>query len=189
MKILLLDNYDSFVYNLYHALRSITDAGIVIKKNDAVSPEEAASFDKIVLSPGPGLPSEAGNLINIIQHCAGKCPILGVCLGHQAIAEAFGGSLINLSSPFHGIESTIDITSTSLIFHRLGNPMTVGRYHSWSVDESSLPDDLDIIARCPEKGIMALAHKRFPIYGVQFHPESILTPEGNQLLKNWIELT
>lgn len=189
MKLLIIDNYDSFVYNLYHVFRSITDAEIVIKKNDAVSPVEAASFDKIVLSPGPGIPSEAGNLLDIIRFCAGKRPILGVCLGHQAIAEAFGGSLVNLSQPFHGIESSISTDKDSPVFEIIGEQMTVGRYHSWVVNEDTLPCELKVIARCSEGSIMALSHTYYPVYGVQFHPESILTPQGNQLLKNWIELT
>ncbi|MGL4331782.1 MAG: anthranilate synthase component II [Bacteroidales bacterium] len=189
MKLLLIDNYDSFVYNLYHALRSITDAEIVIKKNDAVSPDEAASFDKIVLSPGPGIPTEAGELLNIIRYCSGKRPILGVCLGHQAIAEAFGGSLINLTEPYHGIESVICTDKNTPLFSEVGDTMTVGRYHSWVVDERTLPEDLVVTARCAEGSIMAIAHRYYPVYGVQFHPESILTPQGNQILKSWIELT
>lgn len=189
MKLLLIDNYDSFVYNLYHALRNITDAEIVIKKNDAVSPDEAASFDKIVLSPGPGIPSEAGELLNIIRYCSGKRPILGVCLGHQAIAEAFGGSLVNLSEPYHGIESLVYTDKNSTLFRETGDSMVVGRYHSWIVDECTLPKELVVTARCPEGSIMAISHLKYPVFGVQFHPESILTPQGNQLLKSWIELT
>lgn len=188
MRILLIDNYDSFVYNLYHSIRSITDASLEIKKNDAVSPVEAASFDKIILSPGPGIPSEAGNLLDIIRYCAGKCPILGVCLGHQAICEAFGGSLTNLSEPYHGITSLIQTNSDDPLFKIIGSQMDVGRYHSWVINESTLPPQLKVIARCPENQIMAIRHTELPVYGVQFHPESILTPMGDTLLKNWIEI-
>lgn len=189
MRILLVDNYDSFVYNLHHALRSVTDAEIVIKKNDAVSAVEAASFDKIILSPGPGIPSEAGNLLDIIRFCADKRPILGVCLGHQAIAEAFGGSLINLPHPYHGIKSDIQTDTESLLFRQAGNPMTVGRYHSWIINEDTLHKDFVVSARSEDGFIMAISHKYYPLFGVQFHPESILTPKGNILLDSWIKLT
>lgn len=188
MRILLIDNYDSFVYNLYHSLRSITDATIEIKKNDAVSPSEAASFDKIILSPGPGIPTEAGNLLEIIRFCSEKCSILGVCLGHQAIAEAFGGSLINLSEPYHGIQSTIQTDSSDPLFSTIGAQMDIGRYHSWIINEESLPDNFKVTARCDQGYIMAVSHSRLPVFGVQFHPESILTPKGNELLRNWINL-
>lgn len=188
MKILIIDNYDSFVHNLYHAVRLITDDPISIKKNDAVSPEEAASFDKILLSPGPGIPSEAGNLLDIITFCANKTSILGVCLGHQAIAEAMGGSLINIEAPFHGIQSVIACDPSDPLFAGIGNKMQVGRYHSWIVDQTSLPDCLHITARSEEQHIMAFRHTCYSLSGVQFHPESILTPQGNLLLKNWLNM-
>ncbi|MGL5772621.1 MAG: anthranilate synthase component II [Bacteroidales bacterium] len=188
MKILIIDNYDSFVHNLYHAVRSITNDTIDIKKNDAVSPEEAASFDKILLSPGPGIPSEAGNLLAIIRFCANKTSILGVCLGHQAIAEAMGGSLINIEAPFHGIQSLIACDPSDPLFAGIGNNMQVGRYHSWIVNPQTLPDCLRITALSEEKHIMAFKHSDYSLYGVQFHPESILTTQGNLLLKNWLDL-
>lgn len=188
MKILIIDNYDSFVHNLYHAVKSITNDTICIKKNDAVSPEEAASFDKILLSPGPGIPSEAGRLLDIIRYCADKSSILGVCLGHQAIAEAFGGALINIEFPFHGIQSEITCDDSDTLFVGIGSKMLVGRYHSWIVDPEKLPDSMHVTALSDEQHIMAFKHESYSLFGVQFHPESILTPQGNQLLKNWLNL-
>lgn len=188
MRILLFDNYDSFTYNLLHLVQEV-DAGIEVDviKNDQISPEEALVYDRIILSPGPGIPSEAGNLIPLIKAAAGRLKILGVCLGHQAIAEAFGGSLINLESVYHGVAKECrPLHDDVQLFAGLKETFPVGRYHSWIVDESSLPAELEVTARDEEGYIMAMRHKKFDITGVQFHPESVLTPDGRTMMKNWL---
>lgn len=185
MKILIVDNYDSFTYNIAHAVRSL---GIepTVARNDAIIPSEALEFDKIILSPGPGIPSEAGLMPRIIAAAAGKVPMLGVCLGHQAIGEHFGARLRNLSSVYHGIRSTIDIVKPDYLFEGLPAEIRVGRYHSWVVDHDGLPDCLEVTATSRDGEIMAMRHKEMDIRGVQFHPESIMTPEGITMIANWI---
>jgi len=186
MKILVFDNYDSFTYNLVHAVKKLGFNNVEVHRNDKISLEAIAGYDKIILSPGPGLPSESGILLDLIRKYAPTKSILGVCLGEQAIAEAFGGSLFNLSEVHHGISSTISILEDDILFRHLPRNLEVGRYHSWAVEKKTLPDCLTVTAVDEEGMIMALAHKTYDVRGVQFHPESVLTPEGEQMLKNWL---
>ena len=185
MKIIIIDNYDFFVYNLSHLIKEF-GVEVTVKRNDQFKLEDIETFDKILLSPGPGIPEEAGLLMDVIRTYAGKKPILGVCLGEQAIGEVFGGKLTNLDDVFHGIQSQIKLTVSDYLFEGLPSKIKVGRYHSWIVDKNSLPDCLEVTAVSEEGYIMALRHKTLDIRGVQFHPESVLTPEGKQILYNWI---
>ena len=185
MKIALIDNYNSFTYNLYHLLREL-DVDVTVYRNDQFELNDLALYDKILLSPGPGIPSEAGLLTQVIKEYAGKKPILGICLGEQAIGEVFGGTLINLSEVFHGVQTPAHIITDDYIFKGLPNDIVVGRYHSWVVDAKTLPDTLEIISTSDEGQIMALRHKTYDIRGIQFHPESILTPQGKVMISNWI---
>ena len=185
MKIVIIDNYDSFVYNLSHLLKEL-GAEVTVKRNDQFRLEELEEFDKILLSPGPGVPEEAGLLLDVIRTYAGKKPILGVCLGEQAIGEVYGGKLTNLDEVFHGIQSPVSLTATDYLFEGLPSTVQVGRYHSWVVDQKDFPDCLEVTAVSEEGYIMALRHRTLDVRGVQFHPESVLTPEGKQMLGNWI---
>lgn len=187
MRILVIDNYDSFVYNLVHYLEEL-DCEVTVKRNDQFALEEVAAYDKILLSPGPGIPSEAGLLKSVIEAYAGKKPILGVCLGQQAIAEVFGGSIHNLSEVFHGVSTraTLVVDNESL-FAGLGKELEVGRYHSWVVSPDDLPDMLEITSLDENGQIMSLRHREFDIKGVQFHPESVLTPKGKEMIRNWVQ--
>ena len=185
MKIVIIDNYDSFVYNLSHLLKEL-GAEVTVKRNDQFRLEELEEFDKILLSPGPGVPEEAGLLLDVIRRYAGKKPILGVCLGEQAIGEVYGGKLTNLDEVFHGIQSPVSLTATDYLFEGLPSTIQVGRYHSWVVDRKDFPDCLEVTAVSEEGYIMALRHRTLDVRGVQFHPESVLTPEGKQMLGNWI---
>lgn len=186
MKIVVIDNYDSFTFNLVHYLQDLEEQ-VVVYRNDEFAIEDLEYFDKIVLSPGPGIPSEAGLLKQVIAKYATTKSILGVCLGQQAIAEVFGGSLVNLNKPFHGIATAITVTvSDEVLFKSLPNQFEVGRYHSWAVDVNSLPDCLEVTAVDGQGIIMALRHKDYDVRAVQFHPESILTPMGKQILANWL---
>lgn len=185
MKIIIIDNYNSFVYNLSHLIKEF-GVEVTVKRNDQFKLEDIEDFDKILLSPGPGIPEEAGLLMDVIRTYAGKKPILGVCLGEQAIGEVFGGKLTNLDDVFHGIQSQIKLTVSDYLFEGLPSKIQVGRYHSWIVDKNSLPDCLEVTAVSEEGYIMALRHKTLDIRGVQFHPESVLTPDGKQILYNWI---
>jgi anthranilate synthase component 2 len=187
MKILVLDNYDSFTYNLVHYLEQVTDAEIEVHRNDKINPDDINRFDKILLSPGPGIPSEAGILLDVIKKYAPTKSILGVCLGQQAIAEAFGGSLINLKEVYHGVATSVEIVKEDTLFKEIPKKINVGRYHSWSVNLNDLPRELEVISVDEEGAIMALRHKKFDVKGVQFHPESILTEYGLQMIKNWVE--
>lgn len=189
MKILLFDNYDSFTYNLCHMLKEC-GAEVCVRRNDKMELAEAEPYDKIVLSPGPGIPEEAGILLPLIREYAPRKSMLGVCLGHQAIAQAFGARLENLSDVFHGVQSEASILDPSEpLFAGLPGQITVGRYHSWSVSDEGLPDCLEVTARdCAENRIMALRHKAYDVRGVQFHPESVLTPEGRRIIENWLKL-
>jgi anthranilate synthase/aminodeoxychorismate synthase-like glutamine amidotransferase len=187
-RIAIIDNYDSFTYNLLHYLEEITNEEVVVYFNDQVEIQELENFDALVISPGPGIPSEAGKTIDIIQYFAGKKPILGICLGHQAIAEAFGGSLRQLDQVLHGVVRVCSIKSDDEIFTGISSAFETGRYHSWVPDEKSFPDCLEILATDDTNCIMILKHKELNIYGMQFHPESIMTPEGKLLLKNWVGL-
>jgi len=192
MKILVFDNYDSFTYNLVHALREISDAttniSIDVVRNDKLKLEDAVIYDKIVLSPGPGIPSEAGLLLDLIRMYAPTKSILGVCLGHQALCEAFGATLFNLTDVHHGLSESIQVIGNDPLFKGLPKRFDVGRYHSWSVSPLNLPDCIKVTAMDDEDQIMAMQHKEFMLHGVQFHPESVLTPFGKDILKNWINL-
>ena len=187
MKILVLDNYDSFTYNLVYIVRQLGyGAQMDVFRNDKISLDEVDQYDKIILSPGPGVPSEAGIMPELLKRHASTKSILGVCLGHQAIGEAFGGSLINLSEVLHGVASPVSVQK-DLLFEQIPDTFSIGRYHSWVIDESTLSPDLEVIARTPDRQIMAVRHRKFKVRGVQFHPESILTQHGVQLVKNWLE--
>ncbi len=187
MKILLLDNYDSFTYNLAHYLRDIVGAEIPVIRNDQVTLDEIRHYDAIVLSPGPGLPDDAGIMKEVIRVFGETKKILGVCLGMQAIGEVYGGSLRNLDTVFHGIATLARTTvEDEPLFQNLGSSFPVGRYHSWVVNREGLPAHLEITAVDDHGEIMALRHKTLDVRGVQFHPESILTPGGMQMLRNWI---
>lgn len=187
-RILVFDNYDSFTYNLVHLVEKITGEKPDVVKNDGIRLKDAAAYDRIILSPGPGLPSEAGLLIPLIREYAAVKPILGVCLGHQAIGEAFGAKLANLENVYHGVaRDAFQTDIPSMLFTGLDRKFPVGRYHSWVIDESSLPADFEVTARDAEGSIMAMQHQRFSLLSVQFHPESVLTPDGKQIMRNWLE--
>jgi anthranilate synthase component II len=187
MHILVLDNYDSFTYNLVYLLRELGyGATLDVRRNDAFLLEEVARYDKILLSPGPGIPAEAGLMPELLQRYAPTKSILGICLGHQALAEAFGGTLLNLAEVQHGVASTVTVQPDRL-FEGLPDNFRVGRYHSWVVDEQNLPQELEVIARTEDQQIMALRHRHFDLRGLQFHLESILTEHGSQLIQNWIQ--
>ena len=187
MKIVIIDNYDSFTYNLSHLVKE-QGAEVCVLRNDHFELPQLATFDKIILSPGPGIPSEAGLLLDVIRTYSGRKPILGVCLGHQAIGEAFGARLENLTDVFHGVQTPCHITSPSPIFQGLPHSIPVGRYHSWVVGREQLPDCLEVTAVSDEQQIMALRHRSYPVFGIQFHPESVLTPDGPTIIKNFINI-
>ena len=183
--ILMIDNYDSFTYNLVHYLEDL-DCEVTVKRNDQLNLEEVDAFEHIVLSPGPGIPDEAGLLKSIIKTYAGSKRIFGVCLGQQAIGEVFGGSLVNLEQVYHGVSTKIDIVKEDYIFKGLPTTIEVGRYHSWVV-HTDLPECLEATSFDENGQIMSLQHREFDIRAVQFHPESVLTPYGKQILKNWVK--
>lgn len=187
MKVLLFDNYDSFTYNLLHILKEL-GATVDVRRNDKIRLEEVREYDKILLSPGPGIPEEAGILLPLIKEYAPTKSILGVCLGEQAIGQAFGARLINLKDVYHGIASPIQVTVPDQLFTGMGETFTAGRYHSWVVDPTDLPSCLEVIAKDAEGGqIMGLRHKTYDVKGIQFHPESVLTPNGKQIISNWLK--
>jgi len=204
MKILIFDNYDSFTYNLVHLVEKITHEKVDVYRNDKIPLEKISEYDKIILSPGPGVPSEAGLLLPLIKEYAATKSILGVCLGHQAIGEAFGGKLTNLSSVFHGVATPMSIVnrqssnvsdvnslltthhSQKDLFKGLDDTFDAGRYHSWIISKENFPDELEITAEDENGYIMALQHKTYDVQGVQFHPESVLTPDGERIMRNWL---
>ncbi len=203
MKILVFDNYDSFTYNLVHLVEKILNQKVDVYRNDQLLLEKVKGYDKIILSPGPGLPVEAGLLLPLIKEYASSKSILGVCLGHQAIGEAFGGKLENLSAVFHGVATKVRVNSelsmvneeSSLftihhsrrnLFNELPEEFEAGRYHSWIVSDKNFPEELEVTARDDNNYIMALQHKKYDVQGVQFHPESVLTPMGEKILRNWL---
>lgn len=186
MKVIVIDNYDSFTYNLVHYLEDL-GCNVAVKRNDQLKIEDIEPFDKIVLSPGPGIPDEAGLLKPIIEAYAKTKPILGVCLGHQAIGEVFGGTLVNLDKVYHGVATPVEVVQDDPLFEGLGNSFEVGRYHSWVV-QAPLPEELVLLAQESNGQVMAMRHKTYDLYGVQFHPESILSPSGKKLLNNWLKL-
>lgn len=185
MNIVIIDNYDSFTYNLSHQLKAL-GAQVDVVRNDAFQMSRLEPYDKIVLSPGPGIPEEAGLLNDVIRRYAGRKPILGVCLGHQAIAEVFGGRLENLQTVYHGVQTPTHIINHDYLFEHLPETFEAGRYHSWVVSRSGLPDSLEVTAISDDGHIMALRHRTYDVRGIQFHPESILTPEGARILQNWL---
>ena len=186
MKILVFDNYDSFTYNLVHLVEKITHQKVTVVRNDQITLEEVAAYDKIILSPGPGIPSEAGLLLPLIKQYAASKSILGVCLGHQAIGEAFGAALENLTTVYHGVASPIKIDNTNYLFNGLKDTIEVGRYHSWVIANNNFPDTLKVTATDENGLIMAIEHTAYDVCGVQFHPESVLTPNGETVIKNWL---
>ncbi len=207
VKILVFDNYDSFTYNLVHLVEKIMHQKVDVHRNDRISLNKVKEYDKIILSPGPGIPEEAGLLLPLIKEYASSKSILGVCLGHQAIGEAFGGKLVNLSEVYHGVSTPVrivnqgstDVSRRSAVSGTNSPPMTqhslfeglpeeleVGRYHSWIVSDEDFPVELEVTARDDNNFIMALQHKTFDVQGVQFHPESVLTPMGEKILRNWL---
>lgn len=187
MKLLVFDNYDSFTYNLVHLVKQVDkNIEVDVFRNDEIPLEKVAHYDKVILSPGPGIPSEAGQLLPLIKEYASHKSILGVCLGHQAIGEAFGGTLVNLSTVYHGVALNCQLQPSPL-FEGLPEQIPVGRYHSWVVSREGFPETLDITAQDDNGYIMALQHKTYDVQGVQFHPESVLTPDGETILRNWLK--
>ena len=187
MKILILDNYDSFTYNLVHMVEKITNKYPDVYRNDEISIEEVGTYDIIMLSPGPGIPDEAGILKEVIKTYAGKIPIFGVCLGLQAITEVFGGTIINLDDVYHGVATEMTVTDKdAVIFKDLPKQFLAARYHSWAATDEGFPEDLKVTARDEDGGIQALEHKKFKLSAVQFHPESILTDVGETIVTNFI---
>lgn len=190
MKILVLDNYDSFSYNLVHLVEKIMHIKVEVYRNDCIRLDEVAKYDKIILSPGPGIPEEAGILLRLIKQYAAEKSILGICLGHQAIGQAFGAKLVNLQQVYHGVATPVKLIQTnpvaSPVFRGLAAEIVVGRYHSWILSDDGFPEELEVTARDANGYIMALQHKKFDVQGLQFHPESVLTPEGEVLMKNWL---
>ena len=183
--ILVVDNYDSFTYNLVYIVRKLGFSP-TIWRNDKIILDDVNDFEKIILSPGPGIPSEAGLMPELIQKYAKTKSVLGVCLGHQAIGEAFGGTLVNLSEVYHGVSTTIEVNSKDKIFEGIPTSLKVGRYHSWVVDAGTFPSQLDITAKDQNGQVMALRHKNYNIAGLQFHPESIMTEYGTEMISNWL---
>ena len=200
MRVLVFDNYDSFTYNLVHLVQQITHEKVEVYRNDQIPLEKVKDYDKIILSPGPGIPSEAGELLPLINEYAASKSILGVCLGHQAIGEAFGGKLVNLDKVYHGVATEIQVRSFELgaclpdrqvgsqnLFNGLPEKIMVGRYHSWIISEEGFPEELEITAKDENGYVMALRHKLYDVQGVQFHPESVLTPDGRTIIENWLK--
>lgn len=185
-KVLVFDNYDSFTYNLVQMIEKILKEKVDVIKNDKISLEEINTYDKIVISPGPGIPEEAGILLDLIKKFAATKSILGVCLGQQAIAEAFGGNLINLSEIYHGVATEAIRIKDHTILRNLPKTIEVGRYHSWAVNPEDLPAELEVTSVDKNGMIMSLQHKTFDLHGVQYHPESILTPDGETIIRNFL---
>lgn len=186
MKLLVLDNYDSFTYNLVHYVEKVSGIRPDVFRNDKISVEDAGRYEKILLSPGPGIPGEAGILVELIRRYAPTKSILGICLGQQAIGEVFGGKLLNLDSVFHGVATEMEVTADDPLFRNIPKKFLAGRYHSWVVNEKSFPAELEVTVRDEQGLVMGLRHRKFDVRGVQFHPESILTEHGEQMIKNWI---
>ena len=185
IKIIIIDNYDSFTYNLSHLLKEL-GADVTVVRNDKFRIEDLEQYDKIVLSPGPGIPSEAGLMPQVIKAYAGRKPILGICLGHQAIGEAFGAKLLNIGNVVHGVATPAHLTQKDYLFNGLPDELEVGRYHSWVVDDKDLPDCLEVTSRSDDGYIMSMRHREYDIRGIQYHPESVLTPKGKEIINNWL---
>ena len=185
--IIVIDNYDSFTYNLVHYLEDL-NAKVTVVRNDEFELDELEQFDKILLSPGPGVPDEAGLLKAVIKKYAETKPILGICLGQQAIGEVFGGSLTNLEKVYHGVATNVRLSvNNESLFDGLGDEFEVGRYHSWVISNNDFPADLEITSTDSNGQIMSIRHKKYDVKGVQFHPESVLTPNGKKILENWLK--
>lgn len=184
-RIVIVDNYDSFTYNLAHLVREL-GAEVSVLRNNVFELDDLEPYDKIILSPGPGIPDEAGLTLGVIERYEGRKPILGVCLGHQAIGQHFGGKLINLTEVYHGVQTPVRIVEDDYLWEGLAPEFEAGRYHSWVVAQEGLPECLEVTARSREGQIMALRHRSLDIRGVQFHPESVLTPEGGTIIRNWL---
>lgn len=190
MNILILDNYDSFTYNLVQYVEELQGLSIDVKRNDAITVFEVSAYDCIIISPGPGIPSESGITLELIKEYFDSKPILGVCLGLQAIVEAFGGEIYNMDKVYHGISTDVEIIDNEdLLFQNINSPFKAGRYHSWAAVRENFPAELNITAVDSEGSVMALKHKSAELYGVQFHPESIMTPEGKKMLRNFLAVT
>src|SRR5690554_4045445 len=188
--VLIIDNYDSFTYNLVHVIRKLSDCRVDVFRNDQIELDEIEKYDRIVLSLGPGLPEEAVRLLEIIKNYAGKKSILGVCLGHQAIGVVFGGKLQNMNRVIHGIATTINVTAAeTYLFNELPKTFNAGRYHSWIVQKENLPSCFEVTSYDDEGDIMSMKHKEYDLEGVQFHPESVLTPLGEKIIENWLNKT
>lgn len=185
-RVVIIDNYDSFTYNLAHLVKQL-GVKVEVFRNDQFTLNQLERFTKIILSPGPGIPEEAGLLMDVIRTYAGRKPMLGVCLGHQAIAEVFGGKLVNLKEVYHGIATEGTQFGNDPIFSGLPKRIVMGRYHSWVVDRAGFPDCLEVTAMSDDGQIMALRHRNYNIHGIQFHPESVLTPEGATIVRNWLQ--
>lgn len=187
-KIVVIDNYDSFTYNLVHLIHKISGVRPEVFRNDEITVEEVGNYDKIVISPGPGIPSEAGIILDVIKYYAPSKSILGVCLGHQAVCEAFGGKLLNLSTVYHGIASPVRIKAADeKLFHNIPSIIMAGRYHSWAASKKNLPDCFNITCEDENGIIMGISHKSYDVKGLQFHPESVLTPQGPEMIQNWLK--
>lgn len=184
-KIALIDNYDSFTFNLVHYLEDL-NCEVMVFRNDEFDLDELKNFDAILLSPGPGIPSESGLLIDVIKTYASNKKILGICLGHQAIGEVFGATLQNLNTVYHGVANSITQTSDDILFNNLPQHLQVGRYHSWVINKVDFPESLEITSLSENGDIMSIRHKLYNVKGIQFHPESILTPQGKTILSNWL---
>jgi anthranilate synthase component 2 len=187
MKTVIIDNYDSFTYNLAHLVKGL-GADVEVVRNDRFTIGQLEPYDRIILSPGPGIPSEAGLLLDVIRSYAGRKPIFGVCLGHQAIGEVFGARLTNLAEVYHGVATEGTQFGNDDIFKGLPKRIVMGRYHSWVVDRTAFPECLEVTAVSDDGQIMGLRHRSYNIHGIQFHPESVLTPQGSKILENWLEL-
>ena len=187
-KVVIIDNYDSFTYNLAHLVKEL-GASVTVYRNDQFSLNRLEPFDKILLSPGPGIASEAGLLTDVIRTYAGRKPMLGVCLGHQAIGEAFGAKLSNLPEVYHGVATPCELVGHDALFAGMDSRFTIGRYHSWVVSREEFPESLEVTALSDDGNIMALRHRNYAIWGIQFHPESVLTPDGRQIVANWLEFS
>ncbi len=189
MKILIIDNYDSFTYNLVQYVKELTNAQVDVYRNDAISLAEIDSYDTIIFSPGPGVPEQAGIMIDAIKKYAPHKKMLGVCLGHQAIGMAFGSRLQNLKKVYHGVQTPVNITDTKdPIFKNVSSETEVGRYHSWVIEPDTLSAELEVTAQSEDGQIMAIKHKKYPVWGLQFHPESIMTEEGKKMIQNFLEI-
>jgi anthranilate synthase component 2 len=188
MKILVLDNYDSFTYNLVQYIERVVKSPVDVERNDQISLEEIGSYDKILISPGPGIPVEAGISIDLIRKYGATKSILGVCLGHQAIAEAYGGTIKNLDTVYHGVMGQMkQVKPGDYLFDGIPVDFDAGRYHSWVVEQGTLPEELEVTVENDEGYIMAIRHREYDVRGVQFHPESVLTEYGGRIILNWLQ--